>query len=263
MPRALLSADPAFMALKQAPAVAGLLHLREQWLGGGALSPARFLFHPAGDVYLVRWAAGEVPIAEGCTSRVPLAHASQVPMQRTSRPADAHSQPVCACVCGARRWSAEGGHRVRLLAPHSLQAELKLDVAALRSSPVRQPPASERAAAELSRGWGAPLQLGGLAGRALCSGPAAVRVMGCAAPHAAAPWAGSAALPPPLQRRSLPLLSPQLALMQAVLDHHHGSYSSELRAAGLAAAKREEATVAAAGASADAAEFPGSGPSAS
>lgn len=87
MPRALLSADPAFLALKQAPAVAGLLRLREQWLGGGALSPTRFLFHPAGDVFLVRW-------------------------------------------------SAEGGHSVRLLAPHTLQDELKLDVDALRSSPV-------------------------------------------------------------------------------------------------------------------------------
>lgn len=54
MPRALLSADPAFLALKQSPAVAGLLRLREQWLGQGVLSPTRFLFHPAGNVYLVR-----------------------------------------------------------------------------------------------------------------------------------------------------------------------------------------------------------------
>lgn len=58
VPRALLSADPAFLALQQSPAVAGLLRLREQWLGRGALSPGRFLFHPAGDVYLLRqsWA---------------------------------------------------------------------------------------------------------------------------------------------------------------------------------------------------------------
>lgn len=35
------------------------------------------------------------------------------------------------------RWSAEGGHSVRLLSPSSLQEELKLDVEALRSSPVR------------------------------------------------------------------------------------------------------------------------------
>ena len=56
MPRALLSADPAFLALQQSPAVAGLLRLREQWLGQGVLSPGRFLFHPAGDVFLVRWA---------------------------------------------------------------------------------------------------------------------------------------------------------------------------------------------------------------
>ncbi len=54
VPRALLSADPAFLALKQSSAVAGLLRLREQWLGQGVLSPTRFLFHPAGDVYLVR-----------------------------------------------------------------------------------------------------------------------------------------------------------------------------------------------------------------
>lgn len=58
MPRALLSADPAFLALKSSPAVAGLLRLREQWLGQGVLSPTRFLFHPAGDVFLIRWLGG-------------------------------------------------------------------------------------------------------------------------------------------------------------------------------------------------------------
>ena len=56
MPRALLSADPAFLALQQSPAVAGLLRLRELWLGQGMIRPTRFLFHPAGDVFLVRWA---------------------------------------------------------------------------------------------------------------------------------------------------------------------------------------------------------------
>lgn len=55
VPRALLSADPAFMALKSSPAVAGLLRLRERWLGHGLLSPTRFLYHPAGDVFLIRW----------------------------------------------------------------------------------------------------------------------------------------------------------------------------------------------------------------
>lgn len=54
MPRAMLSANPAFQVLTQSPAVAGLLRLREQWLGQGMLSPTRFLFHPAGDVFLVR-----------------------------------------------------------------------------------------------------------------------------------------------------------------------------------------------------------------
>ncbi|KAL4439045.1 hypothetical protein ABPG77_006982 [Micractinium sp. CCAP 211/92] len=125
VPRALLSADPAFLALKSSPAVAGLLRLREQWLGQGVLSPTRFLFHPAGDVFLIRW-------------------------------------------------SAERGHTVRLLAPHTLQEELKLDVAALRSSP--------------------------------------------------------------------------LALMQAVMDHHHGSYSTELRAAAAALARHEAAATAGPGA---------------
>lgn len=57
----------------------------------------------------------------------------------------------------------------------------------------------------------------------------------------------------------------QLALMQAVMDHHHGSYSTELRAAAAALAKHEGARHAAAqGATAAtstcaaAAEFPGS-----
>lgn len=58
IPRAMLSADPAFLALKQSVAVAGLLQLRERWLGPGLLSPTRFLYHPAGDVYLVRWVGG-------------------------------------------------------------------------------------------------------------------------------------------------------------------------------------------------------------
>jgi hypothetical protein len=142
VPRALLSADPAFLALKQSPAVAGLLRLREQWLGQGVLSPTRFLFHPAGDVYLVRW-------------------------------------------------TADSGHSVRLLSPDRMQEELKLDVEALRSSP--------------------------------------------------------------------------FALMQAIMDHHHGSYSTELRAAAAALAKHEGTAAAAAkgataatSTSAAAAEFPGS-----
>ncbi|KAL4452698.1 hypothetical protein ABPG75_008360 [Micractinium tetrahymenae] len=126
VPRALLSADPAFMAMKSSPAVAGLLRLREQWLGQGVLSPTRFLFHPAGDVFLIRW-------------------------------------------------SAERGHSVRLLAPHTLQEELKLDVETLRNSP--------------------------------------------------------------------------MALMQALMDHHHGSYATELRAAAAALARQEAAAAAAAGAS--------------
>lgn len=130
VPRALLSADPAFMALKQYPAVAGLLRLREQWLGQGVLSPTRFLFHPAGDVFLVRW-------------------------------------------------SAETGHSVRLMEPHTLQEELSLDVDTLRSSP--------------------------------------------------------------------------MALMQAVMDHHHGSYATELRAAAAALAKQEAAATSAAAAAAGAA----------
>ncbi|KAI3436571.1 hypothetical protein D9Q98_005987 [Chlorella vulgaris] len=120
VPRALLSADPAFLALQQNTAVAGLLRLRERWLGQGVLSPTRFLFHPAGDVFLIRW-------------------------------------------------TAEAGHSVRLLAPHTLQEELKLDVAAMRSSP--------------------------------------------------------------------------LAMMQAVLDHHHGSYASELRAAAATQSKLEGGAV--------------------
>lgn len=46
----------------------------------------------------------------------------------------------CSAASGSRhrRWTAEGGHSVRLLSPHSLQEELKLDVEALRSSPVSE-----------------------------------------------------------------------------------------------------------------------------
>jgi len=65
----------------------------------------------------------------------------------------------------------------------------------------------------------------------------------------------------------LPLPAPprQLALMQAIMDHHHGSYSTELRAAAAALARREGAAQAAGkgattatSTSAAAAEFPGS-----
>ena len=101
VPRALLSADPALLALTRHPAVEGLLRLRRQWLSGEAggdrgssygdapsLSPSRFLFHPAGEVRLVRW-------------------------------------------------SAAGGHRVHQLSAGTLARELRLDVEALRSNPVR------------------------------------------------------------------------------------------------------------------------------
>jgi hypothetical protein len=67
VPRALLSADPAFLALQQNTAVAGLLRLRERWLGQGVLSPTRFLFHPAGDVFLIRCAC--VCVCVGVFSR--------------------------------------------------------------------------------------------------------------------------------------------------------------------------------------------------
>ncbi len=45
--------------------------------------------------------------------------------------------PCCAIPALPRSWTAEGGHSVRLLSPGSLEEELKLDVEALRSSPVR------------------------------------------------------------------------------------------------------------------------------
>lgn len=123
VPRALLSADPAFLALKQTPAVAGLLRLREQWLGQGVLSPTRFLFHPAGDVYLVRCVHGR-PVLAG------EAHCAALATLRAPHPLRWPTRPC-------RSWSAEGGHSVRLLDPRSLQEDLRLDVATLRSSPVR------------------------------------------------------------------------------------------------------------------------------
>lgn len=65
--------------------------------------------------------------------------------------------------------------------------------------------------------------------------------------------------------RALPILPLQFALMQAIMDHHHGSYSTELRAAAAALAKHEgtaqaaaKGTTAATFTTAAAAEFPGS-----
>jgi hypothetical protein len=56
VPRALLSVDPTFQALKQWSPVRGLLALRGALLGEGSpLSSSRFLFEAVGDVYLIKW----------------------------------------------------------------------------------------------------------------------------------------------------------------------------------------------------------------
>lgn len=56
VPRALLGADPAFAALKGLPGVQTMMDLRERFFGqGGMLSGQRFLYHPAGEVFLLDW----------------------------------------------------------------------------------------------------------------------------------------------------------------------------------------------------------------
>ncbi|GAB4818785.1 hypothetical protein N2152v2_005831 [Parachlorella kessleri] len=60
VPRALLSVDPTFEALKAWMPVKSLLELRERLLGPGAvLSTSRFLYHTVGPVYLIRWLGQE------------------------------------------------------------------------------------------------------------------------------------------------------------------------------------------------------------
>eukprot|EP00887_Chlorella_sp_A99_P001436 scaffold8.g1436.t1 len=104
VPRALLSADPAFEALKANPAVSGLLALRERVLGAGSiLSPDRFLFHSvrARGVLAATW----VLAAVGAVYLL--------------------------------RWSPEEGYGIRRLSGGQLADELRLDVAALRQEPMR------------------------------------------------------------------------------------------------------------------------------
>lgn len=149
---------------------------------------------------------------------------------------------------------------MRPLAPHTLQEELKLDVATLRSSPVRGRRGHRRQPAIKSRMLGTPpncapggRQLPAWVVAAVWSTP--VTQHADPTPHR---------LPFHLPSTTLP----QMALMQAVLDHHHSSYSTELRAAAVALARREEGTAAAsamaavanssAASSPAAAELPGS-----
>ena len=56
VPRALLSVDPTFTALKQSRPGAALLQLRHWLLGPGVpLTPERFLADNVGDVHLIKW----------------------------------------------------------------------------------------------------------------------------------------------------------------------------------------------------------------
>lgn len=56
VPRALLSVDPTFTALKQSRLGAALLQLRHSFLGPGVpLTPERFLADNVGQVNLIRW----------------------------------------------------------------------------------------------------------------------------------------------------------------------------------------------------------------
>ena len=56
VPRAMLSVDPTFAMLKNAAPVSWLLEARRRLLGdGAALTPERFLYENAGEVYLIRW----------------------------------------------------------------------------------------------------------------------------------------------------------------------------------------------------------------
>lgn len=58
VPRALLSVDPTFTALKQSRPGAALLQLRHWLLGPGVpLTPERFLADNVGDVHLICWNA--------------------------------------------------------------------------------------------------------------------------------------------------------------------------------------------------------------
>lgn len=60
VPRALLSVDPTFAAIKGWTPFKSLLELRERFLGPGVvLSPSRFLYHTVGPVYLIRWSQEE------------------------------------------------------------------------------------------------------------------------------------------------------------------------------------------------------------
>jgi hypothetical protein len=150
---------------------------------------------------------------------------------------------------------------VRLLAPSSLQEELALDVEALRASPVScsasarprllalQVSPGEKKSTEERRGQRRRLGCGTQQEQ-----DDALSRAGCLATggtsHGPFLAASCAARTRPSACLRLTPASPgasavQLALMQAIMDHHHGSYSSELRAAAAALARQERGSVAA------------------
>jgi hypothetical protein len=87
VPRAFLSADPAFQLLSGLPAFRALLELRAALAGGGRgpLSPGRFLFESVGEVHLIKWSPdGGRPrvAARACASRCAL----RAPGRKTALP---------------------------------------------------------------------------------------------------------------------------------------------------------------------------------
>lgn len=59
VPRALLSIDPTFTALKNNRAGSAFLQLRQLFMGSTALTPDRFLADNVGEVHLIKWTAEE------------------------------------------------------------------------------------------------------------------------------------------------------------------------------------------------------------
>ena len=102
--------------------------------------------------------------------------------------------PSAPAAPAAPRWSAEGGHSVRLLAPHTLQEELKLDVEHLRSNPVSVLAQEQPSILEGRVGRACTRCATACACKRLSAGPAHARILAAQLRHTLLHWWHAVAL---------------------------------------------------------------------
>ena len=240
-----------------------LLEWREQWLGPGAvLSPTRFLYHTVGPVYLIRWSqvgAGaqhakqkktswehfsvRAGLHAGCLGELALCgrfrpcvlgtqqHRQVQSPPPSCKPAGARlTKPPAPCALSCRQ---DSGHSVLPLDADELEQHLALDVQALRSQPLRLAQVGLGVVLAVLHctawhGCGHPLR----------RMPGGRDLLGSAR---RASWL-QGSLSPLRSHSALTATDPPIPApcAQAILDHHHGNYAQELRAAASALARKQQ-----------------------